>query len=294
MAVLVPSIDDCKKLLEYRSSKNGGEGYVSPANFNLLWPRAEIRYYNKLYLQYADSQKISDSLSKFVAPPLTITIDGAGKYTFPTDFIHADSIWALFGGVQVEITRVEKDRIANNLSSAYDAPDTEFPIYTQYNTYLQFYPVNLDSAILNYLGYPTTSFWGYNTIGGVKSATITAGGSGYANGTSTIALTGGSGTGATANVTVSGGVVTAIIPASVGKGYKIADVLGIMGSGTGFAASVASLVAPRAVYDATQSVQPLWSITDIDQIVALALVDIGQNMADPETVQYSELQSKQA
>lgn len=76
--------------------------------------------------------------------------------------------------------------------------------------------------------------------------TIT-GGSGYVNGTyGGIALTGGSGTNATANITVSGGAVTTVTIVNPGQQYIVGDVLSaatssIGGSGSGFSVGVSSV-----------------------------------------------------
>lgn len=72
------------------------------------------------------------------------------------------------------------------------------------------------------------------------------GGSGYTNGTyGGVALTGGSGSNATANITVSGGVVTSVTILNPGAQYVTGDVLSapaasIGGTGSGFSVPVAS------------------------------------------------------
>jgi len=81
-----------------------------------------------------------------------------------------------------------------------------------------------------------------------------AGGSLYTNGSySNVALTGGTGTGATANITVSGGAVTAVVLVSGGIGYTAGDTLSasassIGGTGSGFTILVAT-VGPGAATD---------------------------------------------
>lgn len=86
--------------------------------------------------------------------------------------------------------------------------------------------------------------------GAIFSFGSIAANSGYTNGTYTAkALTGGSGTGASATIVVSGGVVTSVsIPitgaaGSQGKGYAVSDVLSAsgLGAGTGFTVPVASV-----------------------------------------------------
>lgn len=96
------------------------------------------------------------------------------------------------------------------------------------------------------------------TTGPIATFGSLVGGSGYANGTfNNVALAGGNGTGAAANLTVSGGAVTAItlpnpsvhqVLDRVGKNYQLSDPLVIadpgfdgVGAGSGFAVIVATL-----------------------------------------------------
>jgi hypothetical protein len=83
--------------------------------------------------------------------------------------------------------------------------------------------------------------------GAIETLGTIVGGSNYTPGTyKAVALTGGSGTGATADVTVSaGGAVTVARLDDPGVGYKVGDVLLIAGAGTGFTVPVAT-VAPAA------------------------------------------------
>lgn len=75
-----------------------------------------------------------------------------------------------------------------------------------------------------------------NATGGANLFTLTAG-SGYTNGTYTdVALTGGTGTGAQATITVSGGVVTNVVITANGTGYTVGDELtyALPGGGSNF------------------------------------------------------------
>jgi hypothetical protein len=76
--------------------------------------------------------------------------------------------------------------------------------------------------------YPINADWETNETGGIDIYTIDNNGTGYTNGTYTfVDITGGSGSGATADVTVAGGIVTSFVINSRGTGYEVADVLGI-------------------------------------------------------------------
>ena len=98
--------------------------------------------------------------------------------------------------------------------------------------------------------FPISSDWNINATGGILTATITNGGSAYTNGTYTNqALTGGSGTGATANITVSGGIVTAVVINGHGKNYAIGNTLSAsIAGGAGFVLTVNTLMSFVSLY----------------------------------------------
>ena len=175
------TIDEVYRFINFIVKKSNAGGYVTPSEFNLLINRAQIQYFNKLYgnqndyrydrpipkISYAVTEKISNSLSPFLSDKTTITIDSNGQCTTPTDMIQMVAVTKeVVGKPEYEITRVEQDRVANNLTSYYDAPDTDFPIYAQLRTKLQFYPKNLASASVIYLKKPTNMVWAYTTVSG--------------------------------------------------------------------------------------------------------------------------------
>lgn len=92
--------------------------------------------------------------------------------------------------------------------------------------------------------YPIAAEWNANATGGVLAFTLTNAGSGYTNGTYTNqALTGGSGTGATADIIVAGGVVTSVVINGHGSGYAVSNVLSAaLPAGSNFAITVNSLM----------------------------------------------------
>lgn len=79
-----------------------------------------------------------------------------------------------------------------------------------------------------YISLPNVTFNMLTGVtGAIDGATVIDGGSGYTNGSYTdVPLTGGSGTAATANVTVAGNAITEATIANPGSGYEIGDVLG--------------------------------------------------------------------
>jgi len=92
--------------------------------------------------------------------------------------------------------------------------------------------------------YPVNAGWEFDSVGGILTGTITNAGSGYTNGTYLyIPLTGGLGSGATATITVAGGVVTSVVINNRGNDYVVEDHLSAtFGSGSNFEFTVESTV----------------------------------------------------
>jgi hypothetical protein len=291
------TINQCYNLLIYRCNKAGYLTGISPDDFNLLWPQAELRFFNSKYKEYGLTKKINDTLSKVKSAPIAITVDNAGKYTFPTDLLHESSITHTYQGTQREVVEFEDDRLANKLSSDYDAPNEEFPIYVRYNTYFQFYPITLATAILTYLKQPVSSFWAYTLIGVATTNTL-VGGSGYTTGIYTnVPFVGGTGTGAKGSISVVGGVVTNVAIDVPGSNYTVGDTLTVTtanlgGTGSGFTVKVATTTANRPVYDPVNSVQPVWSSDDVDAICYLIMQDFGIFSRDQEAENFAQVQFK--
>ena len=92
--------------------------------------------------------------------------------------------------------------------------------------------------------YPIAAGYEVNATGSIDGATLTDAGSSYTDGTyNSTALTGGTGTGATANIVVAGNVVTSATIFAPGTGYTIGDTLSAsIPSGSGFELTVSSVV----------------------------------------------------
>ena len=98
--------------------------------------------------------------------------------------------------------------------------------------------------------FPIAADWNINATGGILTATITNAGAGYTNGTYTnTPLTGGSGTLATANITVAGNVVTSVVINGHGKNYVIGNTLSAsITGGAGFVLTVVTLMSFVSLY----------------------------------------------
>lgn len=87
-------------------------------------------------------------------------------------------------------------------------------------------------------------------LNGAATLTLTTAGAGYTTGVYTdIALSGGSGTGATADITVVAGVITMAVINSGGQGYVVGDVLAPVGLGVAVPTTAAVLTVATLQYD---------------------------------------------
>ncbi len=188
------------------------------------------------------------------------------------------------------IKRVEEQDLADILFSWVNFPTELFPIYVEYATYIQFYPLTLSTVQLAYLRAPVSPYWNYTLNGSISTLNTLVGGSGYTNNTYTnVALTGGVGTGAMATIVVSGNTVTTVTITSGGFTYKAGDVLSAtLPGGTGFTVNVATITNARQVYNPTGSVDPEWSFYDIDEIIYLMMADMGIFLRDNETESFAQ------
>lgn len=98
--------------------------------------------------------------------------------------------------------------------------------------------------------YPVSADWQENTTGVIFEGAITTAGTLYTNGTyNYIALTGGSGSGATATIVVAGGIVTTVTIQNPGVGYEVGDQLSAsIPAGSGFIYTISVVVSNVSLY----------------------------------------------
>ena len=131
---------------------------------------------------------------------------------------------------------------ANNRSwTAYQKEDIKFTLRRadfEINTVGTVVMKNMNMDYMKFSSFSNGHYLAGDEVHGF-SFNITNPGSGYTNGTVAHNLTGGGGTGATVNVTISGGVVTDVVLTNLGGGYTSNPTLTIVsGSGTAAAVSV--------------------------------------------------------
>jgi len=212
------------------------------ANIPVFVTQAEERVYNTVQL-----------------PPLRKNVTGTSQpnspyLTCPTDFLSVFSMAVIDATGTYEFL-LNKD--VNFLRAAYPSPtDTGTPKY-----YALFGPEVLNRGTTNELSFimaPTPDarysielhyyYYPVSIVQGIIRLLGTiAGGSGYTNGSYyRVPLTGGTGSGASADIIVSGGSITAVTLRSGGSFYTVGDSLTAstttLGAGSGFSVPVQTLI----------------------------------------------------
>jgi hypothetical protein len=223
-----------------------GSTVSATTQINTFITQAEQRIYNSVQFP---------SLRKNQSTPITIN----NKYvSLPNDFLSVYSLALVIGvtGANLDTGTYEYllNKDVNFIRQAYPSPnDTGEPKY-----YALFGPTIVSSAITNELSLilgPTPDATYYVELHyyyypesivqrPVATLSTVTGGSAYTNGTYlNVALTGGAGSGAVANIVVSGNAVTSVTLTQGGSGYVVGNALSaaaanIGGTGTGFSVPV--------------------------------------------------------
>jgi hypothetical protein len=127
------------------------------------------------------------------------------------------------------------------------------------------------------------------TTSSIQTINTLVGGTGYTNGTYTaVALTGGSGFSATANITVAGGIVTACTIVGRGAGYVVGNLLSSasIGAGAGFSVTVAAIYAQTITLsaNATGSGTQILTFSSPANQVSVWQHEVGTNQVTDQAV----------
>lgn len=208
------------------------------ANIAVFVQEAETRIYNSVSIP---------SLRKNVTGATT---SGNTYLSLPNDYLSTYSFAAIDSSGNYNYL-LNKD--VNFLREAYPNPTTSVGIPKYYALFGSQYtdrnelsfilaptPDQNYSVELHYFYYPPTIVKGQ-----ISTVSLTNGGSLYTTGTyQNVALTGGSGANATADIVVAGGVVTSCTVSFGGNFYVVGDVLGcssLGATGTGFSVTVTAV-----------------------------------------------------
>ena len=208
---------------------------------------------NTLFVQEAEERIYNSVQIPSLRKNVTGTVTASNKYlSCPNDYLSTYSMAVIDNTSGAYTYLLNKD--VNFIREAYPTPtSTGLPKYyalfgSQYSNAneLSFImgptPDASYNVELHYFYYPVSI-----VQGAISGSGTVVGGSLYTNGAyHNVPLTGGSGSGATANITISGQVVTSVTVKNGGNFYVVGDVLScssvyVGGSGSGFTYTITSI-----------------------------------------------------
>lgn len=170
------NINEVYTIVQFIANKNQS-GYISPDDFNNAFNLAQQQYFRQLIediqgwdanrkrirLPMGNAQPTIQKVAPFIIKVTATPVPGTGILNKPADL--ANLLAVRVGDNTKRVWRVEHDRIADHLSSAVDPP-AESPIFTEYGTSYQFYPLSIGTVSFDYLRTPPDAVWAYTMSGG--------------------------------------------------------------------------------------------------------------------------------
>lgn len=182
-------IDRIFTLVNFIANKHQ-RNYLAPSEFNSLLEMVQWQLFKERYglpeeyrpgqplprVAFEVTQKVTDDMRIF-KKKVVLNIAATGQVNYPSDYVHRIGIRknvALSSSVDsdgnvtntnrwVKVKLVDEDKLSYRLGSSIVAPSLEYPICVMQDTYIQFYPLALQSVEFTYLRSPTTPVWAYTT-----------------------------------------------------------------------------------------------------------------------------------
>jgi len=234
-------------------------GYMTPDEFNRIGSQVQRQIFEAYFedlnqqlrvpqsdMEYSDRVAITDEKIAEFKVESNATHTTGGIFTLPSDLYRLGSLtFEDTGKFPVEIQRVGRADFYNIRKSPLTAPTKTHPIYLYEDNKVLVYPTDIASKVkAQYVKKPTDIRWGY-VLGALNQyvftdyiydpTSINIGDqlnitSNYTSGATDgtypqAAYTGGSGTNAQFNVTISGGVAAGVEVTSQGSGYVAGDTI---------------------------------------------------------------------
>lgn len=165
------TVNDCYEIVLYATAKNLSQGYVSPADFNLTINQAQRSYVSYIlgsFQQYMPGRpvaRVEFGQNTVVRTRLTpviywqdLTVDPTGFCPYPEDYLQTDAMLTSTG--YQRIRSVQQDSLYSYYNSTIDPVATN-PIYILEDTGFRFFPIDIATAKLSYVGNPPEIKWGY-------------------------------------------------------------------------------------------------------------------------------------
>lgn len=182
-------VDRIFTLVNFIANKHQ-RNYLAPSEFNFLTEMVQWQLFKERYglpeeyqpgqplprVAFEVTQKVTDDMRVFKTKA-TLNIDKDGQAPYPSDYVHRIGVRKNVtlkseldaDGDPVNKTRwvkvklVDEDKLSYRLGSTIVAPSLEYPLFVLQGTFMQFYPITLQSVEFTYLRAPTPPKWAFTT-----------------------------------------------------------------------------------------------------------------------------------
>lgn len=183
------NIDEVYKFMSFISNKSQS-GNLTPKDFNSILPRAFSEWVMKRYhnvkaqlpngealISWQQNQKISDDLKFLLTKLGSVVVSPDGTVDLPADYLHLSSLRYRYtyldnGTLKVledDVDVVRDSEIGGMLGSYIFKKHIDAKkkvIAAIYSTYIQFYPNDIQTAIVTYLRKPIDPVWAFTVVNG--------------------------------------------------------------------------------------------------------------------------------
>lgn len=144
-------------------------GDFTTTQFNLAAERAQIEFIVHEYRKWQQTQEITDALSYLLNTTL-FNVSSDGTLSFPNDYMHISSMRHIYypagsnEAIEVEVKEVDNGAWGQRYASSLRKPTHRFPIYTQYDGFMQFLPKNIGAVKFDYIRVPKKPIWNFTIV----------------------------------------------------------------------------------------------------------------------------------
>ena len=174
------TINEIYRLIQFYYNKDQS-GNITPEQFNLITPRAQMSFIHNLITPKYDErgekkgwqsdQSIRKDLRTIIKPKHSIT-PAAGIAAYPGDYIDFDTMTTNGGYVMNEVTMDEADILNKSLIKPPTATSAKF---AQSQDGLHIFPNTLTPVLLTYIRKPVDPVWNYTFSDGIAVYAATGG-----------------------------------------------------------------------------------------------------------------------
>jgi hypothetical protein len=175
-------INDVRNTVLFILNKDNN-GYITPSQFNLYAKQAQIEIFESYFHDYSRAvnkrnvhghtsgysdipRRLEEVIDRFTSVDVPVYSGVTGTFSIPTD---AYSIGTVFASGVIDVEKVSYNQLSRLRSSLDTAPSSDYPVYIINENGMQVLPTTLNTTGdlgINYIRYPATPNWTYNTFSG--------------------------------------------------------------------------------------------------------------------------------